>query len=349
MASTPETGPLDLKPLRWWLTSVFLMIVAMTAIGGITRLTGSGLSMVVWQPLIGAIPPLNEAAWNAVFDQYKQTPQYLEVNAWMQLGDFQRIYFWEYVHRLVGRSIGLVVFLPWLYFLARRQLSRPLALRTLAMLVLGGLQGVLGWYMVVSGLVDLPRVSHLRLAAHLLLAFGVAQYVLWVRLSLDPLSLNARPLARRMRLAVGAYAALLVVQSGWGAFMAGTKAGHFADTFPDVLGHYLPTAFLGGKGLLTAIVFEPGAIHTTHRLLAWLCLILGFVLVRQLLRTTLWRLAWLLMALLSLQFLLGALTVLMHVPTDIAVGHQVCGLLLLSVVTAILERGRRGPGFVSLR
>jgi heme a synthase len=342
-------APDDRQGQRRWLSAVFLMIVLMTAVGGTTRLTGSGLSMVVWEPFIGAVPPIGAAAWERVFDQYKQTPQYQEVNAWMQLADFQRIFFWEYVHRLLGRTIGSVVLLPALWFLWRRQLSRALGLRTLAMLALGGGQGLLGWYMVQSGLIDVPRVSHFRLASHLLLAFLVAQLVLWVRLSLDPPRPGATPLAPGLRGALLGFGALLLLQTTYGAFVAGLKAGHFADTFPDVHGHYLPTAFAGSRGLIDALLYEPGAIHATHRLLAWIALALGLALVGALRQGPLRREAGWLGGLLLLQVLLGALTVVLHVPTALAVAHQVNGLLLLSAVTLLLERGRRGPGFAPLR
>ena len=169
----PDLPGLAPRAVRLWLWSLWLAVLGMVVVGGITRLTGSGLSMVEWQPLIGAIPPLDEASWQAVFARYQLSPQFQQVNHWMQLDDFKRIFFWEYVHRLVGRSVGLLVFVPWLYFVARRRLSRRLALATLGAFALGGAQGLLGWYMVKSGLVDVPRVSHLRLAAHLSLAFGL--------------------------------------------------------------------------------------------------------------------------------------------------------------------------------
>lgn len=341
--SSPSPAP---RAVRTWLSAVFLMIVVMTMVGGITRLTGSGLSMVVWHPLMGAIPPLSHEDWQRVFDLYKQTPQYQQVNDWMQLADFQRIFFWEYLHRLIGRSIGLVVLLPWLWFLARRQLSRKLAGQTVIMLLLGGSQGLLGWYMVKSGLVDEPRVSHFRLAAHLLLAFTVAQYVLWVRLSLSPRRGDERRVGAGVRALLVGLFALVFVQSAWGAFMAGTHAGHFASTFPDVNGHWLPQAFASGNtSLLWAMVDEVGPIHATHRLLGWTVGLVGGLTVGVLARTRapqLTGITCLLLALLTVQVLLGILTVVMGVPISIAVAHQVGALLLLSTVTAALERARRG-------
>ncbi len=333
------------RAVRTWLVIVFLMVVAMTAVGGITRLTGSGLSMVEWRPLMGALPPLSEAAWIEVFEKYQATPQYQKVNHWMTLADFERIFFWEYLHRLLGRTIGLVVFVPWLWFLVRKQLSRRLAWQTVGLLVLGGSQGLLGWYMVMSGLVDVPSVSHLRLAAHLCLAFVVAQAIAWVRLSLDPDPPAARPVPLGARISLAGLWLLVLVQSAWGAFMAGTRAGLYASTFPDVHGVYSPAALAGDQGLWHAITYEPGPIHATHRLLAWLLVVvIGLVLV-QLWRTgapQLRKPAALIGGLLLVQVLLGALTVIWLVPTTIAVAHQVNGLLLLTSVTYALERSRRG-------
>ncbi|NOY26555.1 MAG: heme A synthase [Oligoflexia bacterium] len=333
------------RPVRTWLVIVFLMILLMTAIGGTTRLTGSGLSMVEWHPLMGALPPLSGAAWADVFDKYQATPQYLQVNDWMTLADFKRIFFWEYIHRLLGRSIGLVVFVPWIWFLVRRKLSRRLAWQTFGLLALGGSQGLLGWYMVESGLVDDPHVSHLRLAAHLLLAFVVAQAVAWVRLSLDPTTGDARPARPGTRLALAGLGVFVMIQSAWGAFMAGTRAGWFASTFPDVNGVYNPLALAGGDGGFHALVFDPGPIHATHRLLAWALVLLAAVVLAVGWRDGAPQLRGplkLIAALLVLQVCLGAATVILHVPTAVAVAHQVTALLLLTCVTLALERARRG-------
>ncbi|MEZ4463423.1 MAG: COX15/CtaA family protein [bacterium] len=180
-ASSPERAD---RAVRAWLWVVWGMILTMVVVGGITRLTGSGLSMVEWRPLMGALPPLSEAEWLAVFEQYKQSPQYQQVNHWMTLGDFERIFFWEYFHRLLGRLIGVVVLVPGLWFLVRRRLRGKRAVQVLLAFVFGGLQGLLGWYMVKSGLVDVPAVSHYRLAAHLSLAFFVGCWILWILMGL---------------------------------------------------------------------------------------------------------------------------------------------------------------------
>ncbi len=327
------------RPVRVWLWVVFASILVMTLIGGTTRLTGSGLSMVVWHPLMGAIPPLNEADWHRVFDLYKATPQYLHVNDWMALADFKRIFFWEYLHRLFGRMIGLVVLVPWVWFVARRQLSGAVALRTLALIGLGGAQGLLGWYMVQSGLVDVPRVSHFRLAAHLSLAFVCAQYAAWLAFDLAP-----APQGRPPRwIGHGALALLagLSLQIVYGAFTAGLRAGHYAATFPDINGHWLPGALLAGQGWAEALLHGVGIIHYTHRALGLVVLLGALGLGGAALRSGSEGLrapAVLLMALVATQFTLGAATVMLHVPTSLAVAHQGVALLLLTALTWLLHR-----------
>jgi len=344
MPARPQHDPL----VKTWLSAVFLMILAMTMIGGITRLTGSGLSMVQWHPLMGALPPLNEAAWAEVFELYKQTPQYTQVNDWMELADFKQIFFWEYLHRLFGRSIGLVVAGPWLVLLGMRRLDRSLALKTLGLIALGGSQGLLGWYMVKSGLVEDPHVSHLRLAAHLCLAFVVAQAVLWVRLGLSPMAPGTAPASRGFRSAVLLTWALVILQVLWGAFMAGTRAGWVSSTFPSMNGFYSPMPWIDAQqGFFASTVFVPGAIHWVHRALAFVvlgaCLALAGAAIRRggALRAPGIGLGTAVLA----QFGLGMATVLLSVPIPVAVAHQGMALLLLSTVTWLGHRslGIRRP------
>jgi cytochrome c oxidase assembly protein subunit 15 len=324
--------------VQLWLWSLWLAVLVMVVVGGITRLTGSGLSMVEWQPLIGAIPPLDEPSWQAVFARYQLSPQYQQVNHWMQLDDFKRIFFWEYVHRLVGRSVGLLVFVPWLYFMARHRLSRRLALATLGAFALGGAQGLLGWYMVKSGLVDVPRVSHLRLAAHLALAFGLGQWLLWLALGSSRGTRGGLPRASRgLRAAAWGLVALIALQSVFGAFMAGTHAGLLFSSFPDMNGTLAPEAFFVGA-VLDDLLHNPAAIHWTHRSLAWLVLGYGLGLVQWLRDAPgLQRPRGLLATLLLVQVLLGALTVIKAVPIDLAVAHQATAYLLLSSAVAVCQ------------
>ncbi len=247
------------RTVRIWLWATWGMVFVMVLIGGITRLTGSGLSMVEWRPLMGALPPIGEDAWQAVFEKYKQSPQYLKVNHWMRLEDFEAIFFWEYLHRLFGRLIGVVFFVPWVILALRGRLVGPLRWRTFLAFVFGGLQGLLGWYMVKSGLVDVPAVSHYRLAAHLSLAFFVACWIAWILFDLRPAPPGARRDAGAAALA-WAFVAVLSLQIVYGAFMAGSRAGFMYSTWPDMNGVYVPE----GMTLTNHV-----GIHFVHRTLGY--------------------------------------------------------------------------------
>lgn len=335
-----------------WLVFVYAMVFVMVLIGGITRLTGSGLSMVEWRPLMGAIPPLTEDAWHEVFEKYKTFPQYQKVNSWMDLEAFKSIFFWEYLHRLWGRLIGLAVFLPWLYFLVQKKLPPKTKVDALIAITLGGAQGLLGWYMVKSGLVDVPQVSHFRLAAHLLLALLVSQWLLWMILNLSaPWRGGSPPLPGGRKLPL-ALLALLYLQITYGAFVAGKRAGFMSSTFPDMNGEYLPGAFFTGTSLISDLVQNPLAIHYVHRALGTIVLLLlvgaGVWLTQNLSDKNDKRLAKSLIHLVLLQFTLGVGTVLFLVPIPLAVLHQGGAVLLLGVTTALLHRavsgaGRHGP------
>jgi heme a synthase len=338
-----ELGCEPVAPIvRAWLFSIWGAILVMVAIGGITRLTGSGLSIVEWKPLMGAIPPLNERDWLEVFQKYQATPEFRHANHWMELADFKRIFFWEYVHRLWGRMVGLIVLVPWLYFALRRQLSKRLSLQTLGLFALGGLQGALGWYMVASGLADQPRVSHFRLAAHLLLAFATGALALWVALdATTPRSpaRSSRPLHRRL---IAALIALVLVQVVYGAFMAGTRAGYYYGTFPDMHGSYGPASFFTSGAFLSDALHSAPAIHWLHRFFGWLCLgyavFLWVLLLRVEPRRSVRRAAALLAAVVFVQFNLGALTVVQRVKLELAVTHQVMAYVLLSCAVLLLHR-----------
>jgi len=236
-------------PVIAWLIALISLVFCMVVVGGITRLTESGLSIVEWAPILGVIPPLNEADWQAAFAQYQHSPQYRLVNAGMSLSEFKTIFFWEYVHRLLGRGVGLVFLLPFLFFWLSGCFGSTLARRLLVALFLGGLQGLLGWFMVKSGLVDEPRVSHYRLAAHLGLAFLIMCYLLWVLLGILH---EAAPVVRRhpLRGLLGLIAGVTLLQIVYGAFVAGLRA--VRDLSPDGR----PLDRRGGHGAL-AMVAEP--------------------------------------------------------------------------------------------
>ncbi|NRA32958.1 MAG: COX15/CtaA family protein [Polyangiaceae bacterium] len=336
-----ERIPVD-RWVKLWLGAVYFSVLGMVVVGGITRLTGSGLSMVEWHPLMGALPPQNEAEWLRVFQLYQGFPQYSEVNSWMALAQFKQIFFWEYVHRLCGRLIGLIVAIPGLVFYLRGRLPAPLGSRVLVAFCLGGAQGLLGWYMVKSGLAGRPEVSHFRLAAHLLLAFVVGHWVLWILLEIRG------PAQSRSRLgfrhACRWVLALLTLQIVYGAFMAGTRAGWMSSTFPDMNGHYLPSsALFPGSSVVHDLLNNPLSIHYAHRALGWGTAIAVTGLwwfSREHTSAALTRYCRVAFGVVALQFGSGALTVVFGVPIALAVGHQAGAYLLLSVLVAIQYESR---------
>ena len=324
------------------------MVLGMVVVGGITRLSGSGLSMVDWRPLMGALPPLGEARWNEVFDLYKTSPQYLEVNSWMQLADFKRIFFWEYLHRILGRLTGIVAFLPLVFFVATKKISRRLAWRSFVAVLLGGLQGLVGWYMVKSGLVDRPEVSHLRLAAHLLLAIFISQWVLWILLDLyyptNVKGAEQEALPRSIRAGAVALLALVALQLLYGAWMAGTRAGMLFPSFPDMNGVYLPAPFFQRGSLWQNLVHNPHAIHWIHRALGWLLLVGGSGLYLWIRRShatiePAWA-SWAFLLVIGLQFVLGAFAAIHQVPLWLGVAHQFGAVLLVCSTTLLVHRTR---------
>lgn len=329
-----------------WLWVVYGAIAAMVLIGGITRLTGSGLSMVTWQPLMGALPPMSEAEWQAVFAQYQATPQYRLVNHWMTLADFERIFFWEYLHRLWGRLIGVVFFLPWLYFTVRGRLWGRWATRAFVAFVLGGLQGALGWFMVKSGLVDVPAVSHYRLAAHLALAFFVGAWVVWLALDMRPgVRVGAGRAGDRGLWRWGwAFVAVLSVQIVYGAFVAGTRAGYMYQTWPDFNGVLVPAGAwlpeLGWRNLVANL----DLINLVHRTLA-----IGVAVAAVAWAVVAWRrrqtrrqrlAAGLIGGGVLVQFGLGVATVLLAVPVALGAAHQLGAYLLLTATLVGLHAFR---------
>jgi cytochrome c oxidase assembly protein subunit 15 len=326
-----------------WLWILFGAVFAMVSLGGITRLTGSGLSMVDWRPLMGVLPPLDESEWREVFAAYQGSPQYREVNDWMTLGDFKSIFFWEYLHRVFGRMIGLIAFLPWVYFSLRGRLAKWISERVVVAILLGGLQGVLGWYMVMSGLVDRPEVSHFRLAAHLLLAVFIAQWILWTLLDLHygrptraPAPSSVLP-ARRLTYGL---ALIVSIQILYGALMAGTKAGLLFPSFPDMNGVYLPGLFFPGRDLIHNALNNPHSIHYIHRLLGFGLVALVVPTLILLARTSI-RPRWVvhqMTVIISIQFVLGALTALYQSPIPLAVSHQAGAFLLACSTTLLLHR-----------
>jgi cytochrome c oxidase assembly protein subunit 15 len=303
-----------------WLLLCAAMVFAIVVVGGITRLTRSGLSIVEWQPLIGVLPPLSEAHWQELFAKYRQTPEYRLVNLGMDLEGFKRIFWWEYLHRLLARLVGFVFLLPLLWFQLRRKLGRPLAWQLWGILALGALQGAMGWIMVKSGLVDDPKVSPVRLSAHLGLALAIFSAQLWIALGL-----LAPRAARAPRLAA-ALPWVIFAMALSGAMVAGLRAGSAYQTFPLMNGHLMPPEILMLEPWWKNLLYNMATVQFVHRGLFWLLAVLV-------------PLAWwrgrgepgahLLLAAFALQAALGVATLLSGVPVGLGAAHQGGAVVLL--------------------
>jgi heme a synthase len=306
----------------------------MVMIGGITRLTGSGLSIVKWDLWEGTIPPTNDTDWNHVFELYKQSPQFQKVNYDFTLADFKNIFWWEYIHRLLGRVIGIVFIVPFLYFLITKKLDSLLLKRLIIIFLLGALQGLLGWFMVMSGLVNNPHVSPYRLATHLIAAFTVFGYIFWTALeykqshqaSPPPISLSLRDL-KTFRFSYVIFV-LTILQIIYGAFVAGLKAGFAYNTFPLMEGKFFPEGLF-----LNGITDNITTVQFIHRMLAYIitvCIIYLWWRCRK--ETSAWlrQSANILLLAVALQFLLGVITILSVVNIYAAILHQTGAFLLFA-------------------
>jgi cytochrome c oxidase assembly protein subunit 15 len=327
----------DNKAIAIWLLVCCAMIFAMVVLGGVTRLTGSGLSMVRWEPVTGIFPPMSEAEWQQEFAHYQASPEYQKINVGMDLTGFKRIYWFEFAHRLLGRAIGVVFLLPFLYFLLRRKIERPLIPRLGFMFVLGGLQGLLGWYMVKSGLVDDPHVSQYRLTAHLAAAIVIYAYMFWVALDLLTVRQRSGPGGRHTLL--GPYAlvtaGLIFLTILSGGFVAGTKAGFAYNTFPLMDGRWIPEGLFALSPLYRNLFENIATVQFDHRLLAILTLIAVTVFWWAATRVPMARrarlAAHLLFAMVLIQVTLGISTLLLHVPVSLAAAHQAGALALFTL------------------
>ncbi|MDB5669957.1 MAG: heme synthase [Alphaproteobacteria bacterium] len=328
--------------LSWWLLAVAALVLAMVVVGGITRLTESGLSIVRWQPIAGALPPIGDAAWQAEFEAYRQSPQYQLVNNGMGLADFKTIFFWEYVHRLLGRLIGIAFALPLIWFAWRRAIPRGYGWKLVAILALGALQGAIGWWMVASGLVDRPEVSHIRLAIHLLTALTIFSATLWVALDLRALARHpeARP-ARLPTIAIWALCAL-ALQLMFGAYVAGLDAGFAYASWPKMGDEWYPSAAPMLSPWISNIVDNPTMVQFIHRWLAFVVASLVLLLAAGAWRANLRPWAAALAGAVTVQILLGISTLLSGVDIAIAASHQCMAVILLgTVLTASHKLGER--------
>jgi len=318
-----------------WLTLVAVMVFVMIVVGGITRLTESGLSMVRWEPISGAIPPMSETEWLREFDHYRSSPQYQLVNTGMTLAEFKTIFFWEYIHRLLGRLIGLVFALPLLWFWWRRAIPAGYGWKLTGLLALGGLQGAIGWWMVASGLVDVPEVSHIRLAIHLLTAFLIFGATIWVALDLRNLARDDAAQPARMPL-LGLWAlSLLFLQFLFGAYVAGLEAGYAFNSWPKMGDEWFPAGTPMLEPWLRNFADNPIMVQFIHRWLAFLVAGIIVWLGARAWRDGLRMDAILLIGAVAAQILLGVLTILSGVQIDIAVAHQGMAALLLAALVNV--------------
>ncbi|MEI6485624.1 MAG: COX15/CtaA family protein [Sphingomonadales bacterium] len=321
----------DARPraIAAWLIGIAALVFAMVVVGGITRLTESGLSITRWDVVSGTLPPLSDAEWQRQFGLYQQSSQYQLMNRGMSLAEFKGIFFWEYVHRLLGRMVGAAFALPLLWFWLRRQIPAGYKPRLIALFALGGLQGAIGWWMVASGLVNRTEVAHERLAIHLANALLIMAGCLWT--ALDLREGDARR-SDRPQSWVTPMALILAVQIIWGAFTAGLRAGHVSDTWPLMLGALVPA------GLFTAVsdaISDPLTVHFIHRSMAWLVALTALASATMLWRAGAGKRALALGVMVLVQFVLGVSVVVNGVPVWLGVAHQAgAALLLASVVWA---------------
>jgi cytochrome c oxidase assembly protein subunit 15 len=318
----------------WLLTGCFL-IYLMVVIGGITRLTHSGLSMVEWNMIIGSMPPTSEADWVIPFEKYKQSPEYQIINNQFSLEEFKSIYWWEFIHRMLGRTIGVVFLIPFFYFLMKKKFDKPLLNKMLVLLALGALQGFLGWFMVKSGLQKEPHVSHYRLATHLISAFTVFGFTFWYALGLlyskaiEETELNKKV----MRLSKFMFA-VIVVQIIYGAFVAGLKAGLFYNTFPSMGREFFPETIFAYDPFWKNFFENPAGVQFVHRYLAYFVVVVVVFVwesTRKMKLTTLQRKASnVMVGVVFVQFLLGIITLLFSVPVVMGVLHQTGAFVLFA-------------------
>ncbi len=332
----------DNNKVIYWLLTGCLLIFIMVVVGGITRLTHSGLSISNYKLISGTIPPMNETEWNEAFDLYKQYPEYQKINNQFTLEDFKDIYFWEWIHRVIGRFIGVVFIIPFLYFLITKQLSKPTIRKSIILMLLGGFQGFLGWFMVKSGLIERPDVSHYRLAMHLTAAFITFAYTLWVALDLmypvkRTINIKFRNL---LRLTLG----ILLVQIIYGAFVAGLDAGFLHNHWPLMNDGTLihESVYIEQSPIIMNFIQGKSGVQFIHRYLAYI--VVGFIVLvwykgKQIEKNKIQTNSLhIILIIVGVQFLLGIFTLIHRVPITLGVLHQVVAFFLLGAMTFSLHR-----------
>ena len=327
-AAARPTKPLAIANLLFLVAG---LVFAIVVVGGITRLTESGLSITEWAPISGAVPPLSHDDWSRAFELYQQTPEYRQINgpAGMTLQQFQSIYWWEFIHRLLGRLIGVVFALPLLWFAVRREIPRGYGWKLVGLLVLGGLQGALGWYMVMSGLSERTDVSHLRLSAHLLAALIIMGALIWVALDLRRLAATGEDRPARLTRLSALVLGTLTIQVLLGAWVAGLNAGQVSNTWPLMNGHFFPQGIDWSNGGPWAIANDPFLIHFLHRWWAW-AVVAALVVLARLVRREVRLASIAIHSAFGLQILIGIATVIEGVPILLAALHQAVGALVVA-------------------
>lgn len=341
MAAMPVPAEFHRRAIRLWLIAVAALVFAMVLVGGATRLTESGLSIVEWKPVTGTLPPLSDAAWQAEFDKYKAIPQYQMLNRDMTLAGFKTIYWWEWAHRLLGRVIGVVFLAPLLWFLWRGWIEPPLRSRLWVIFGLGALQGAVGWWMVASGLSDRVDVSQYRLATHLVLACLIYVAIVWTAVRLGPAPAAEAP--SRIRGGAVALLVLVFLQLYLGALVAGLDAGLTYNTWPLIDGQFIPS----GADLFPHLpwwrnLFENRlTVQFEHRIIAyalWLCAVLHAADVTRTSRGPVFAGALVLAAAVTVQAVLGIVTLLNVAPIGLALAHQAMAMVVLTA--AVLHAAR---------
>jgi cytochrome c oxidase assembly protein subunit 15 len=323
------------KSIIVWLLAGCFLIYVMVVIGGITRLTHSGLSMVEWNMIVGSMPPMSDGDWQVPFEKYKQSPEYQIINNQFSIEEFKSIYWWEFMHRMLGRIIGVVFLIPFFYFLLKKKFDKPFLKKMFVLLSLGALQGVLGWFMVKSGLQKEPHVSHYRLAAHLISAFTVFGFTFWYAMDLlYPKILEVNEINKKINRLAKITFSFIVLQIIYGGFVAGLKAGLFYNTFPRMGTSFLPDTLLTFEPFWKNFLENPSGVQFIHRYLAYIVVILVVFLwetTRKMELNPLQRKSSnLMVSVVFIQFLLGIITLLYSVPVTMGVLHQTGAFVLFA-------------------
>jgi cytochrome c oxidase assembly protein subunit 15 len=330
MSSTAFSRSARPAAIARWLLIVAFLVFCMVVVGGITRLTESGLSITQWKPITGAIPPLTHDQWMEAFRLYQRIPEYQQLRQGMTLSDFQFIFFWEWMHRLLGRLIGVAFALPLIWFAWKRAIPASYGPRLVALLALGGLQGAIGWWMVKSGLSVRTDVSHYRLAVHLLTALFIIGGLIWTALDLFALARSSRAKPATLRPFALVVLLVLMVQLMLGAFTAGLDAGYVSSTWPLMNDHFVPEGISWMGSLWATVSSDPYLVHFLHRWWAWVAAVALFILARRAKRAGQRGASISIQVALGTQILLGIATVISGIALPLAVLHQAVGALVVA-------------------